>query len=342
MAMHKILQRGRPFFNSPLKLASSPSSASHTFPSSGHESLHVREITNTREVRNEFGKYHIKDLSQCLNWTSRPHYCSHGYVVNRHFASDHNDICTKGFSSKLLKTIPYHVKIVEVGARDGLQNEKAIIPTNIKVELIQLLVSSGLSVVEATSFVSPKWVPQLADAKDVLAAIQNVEGARFPVLTPNIKGFEAAVAAGAKEVAVFPAASESFSKANLNCGIEDNLARCRDIASAAGSLSIPVRGYISCVVGCPLEGSIAPEKVAYVAKSLYEMGCAEISLGDTIGVGTPGTVVPMLEAVLDVVPTDMVAVHFHDTYDGYQHSGFICCWSWRLSICQGCNWECSH
>ncbi|XP_047151919.1 hydroxymethylglutaryl-CoA lyase, mitochondrial-like isoform X1 [Vigna umbellata] len=314
MAMHKILQRGRPFFNSPLKLASSPSSASHTFPSSFDESLHVREITNTREVRNEFGKYHIKDSSQCLNWTSRPYYCSHGYVVNRHFASDHNDICTKGFSSKLLKTIPYHVKIVEVGARDGLQNEKAIIPTNIKVELIQLLVSSGLSVVEATSFVSPKWVPQLADAKDVLAAIQNVEGARFPVLTPNIKGFEAAVAAGAKEVAVFPAASESFSKANLNCGIEDNLARCRDIASAAGSLSIPVRGYISCVVGCPLEGSIAPEKVAYVAKSLYEMGCAEISLGDTIGVGTPGTVIPMLEAVLDVVPTDMLAVHFHDTY----------------------------
>ncbi|XP_047151921.1 hydroxymethylglutaryl-CoA lyase, mitochondrial-like isoform X2 [Vigna umbellata] len=254
MAMHKILQRGRPFFNSPLKLASSPSSASHTFPSSFDESLHVREITNTREVRNEFGKYHIKDSSQCLNWTSRPYYCSHGYVVNRHFASDHNDICTKGFSSKL------------------------------------------------------------ADAKDVLAAIQNVEGARFPVLTPNIKGFEAAVAAGAKEVAVFPAASESFSKANLNCGIEDNLARCRDIASAAGSLSIPVRGYISCVVGCPLEGSIAPEKVAYVAKSLYEMGCAEISLGDTIGVGTPGTVIPMLEAVLDVVPTDMLAVHFHDTY----------------------------
>ncbi|XP_027936583.1 hydroxymethylglutaryl-CoA lyase, mitochondrial-like isoform X2 [Vigna unguiculata] len=272
------------------------------------------EITNTREVRNEFGKYHIKDLSQCLNWTSSPNYCSHGYVVNRHFASERNDICTKGFSSKLLKTIPYHVKIVEVGARDGLQNEKAIIPTNIKVELIELLVSSGLSVVEATSFVSPKWVPQLADAKDVLAAIQNVEGARFPVLTPNLKGFEAAVAAGAKEVAVFPAASESFSKANLNCGIEDNLARCRDIASAAGSLSIPVRGYISCVVGCPLEGSIAPEKVAYVAKSLYEMGCAEISLGDTIGVGTPGTVIPMLEAVFDVVPTDMLAVHFHDTY----------------------------
>ncbi|RDX92781.1 Hydroxymethylglutaryl-CoA lyase, mitochondrial, partial [Mucuna pruriens] len=317
MAMRKIVQRG-PFSNRPPQLitAFSDSAASHTFPSCGAESLHVREITNTREVRNEFDKYHIKGLSRFLNWTSRPKDNSHAsyYVVNRHFASDRNDICTKEFSSKLLKSIPDYVKIVEVGPRDGLQNEKAIIPTDVKVELIKLLVSSGLSVVEATSFVSPKWVPQLADARDVLAAIQNVEGARFPVLTPNLKGFEAAVAAGAKEVAVFPAASESFSKANLNCGIEDNLARCRDVASAAGSLSIPVRGYISCVVGCPLEGNIAPAKVAYVAKSLYEMGCSEISLGDTIGVGTPGTVIPMLEAVLDVAPTDMLAVHFHDTY----------------------------
>lgn len=215
---------------------------------------------------------------------------------------------------QLRKNIPDFVKIVEVGARDGLQNEKAIVPTDVKIELIKLLVSSGLSVVEATSFVSPKWVPQLADAKDVLAAVRDVEGASFPVLTPNLKGFEAAVAAGAKEVAVFPAASESFSKANLNCGIEDNLARCRDIASASRSLTIPVRGYISCVVGCPLEGRIAPAKVAYVAKSLYEMGISEISLGDTIGVGTPGTVIPMLEAVLDVVPIDKLAVHFHDTY----------------------------
>ncbi|RYR60641.1 hypothetical protein Ahy_A04g017695 isoform B [Arachis hypogaea] len=206
------------------------------------------------------------------------------------------------------------LKIVEVGPRDGLQNEKSIVPTDVKVELIKLLVSSGLSVIEATSFVSPKWVPQLADAKDVLEGIQDVEGVSFPVLTPNLKGFEAAVAAGAKEVAVFPAASESFSKANLNSGIEDNLARCRDIASASRSYSIPIRGYISCVVGCPFEGHVAPAKVAYVAKALNEMGCSEISLGDTIGVGTPGTVVPMLEAVLDVVPVDKLAVHFHDTY----------------------------
>ncbi|KAG4912880.1 hypothetical protein JHK82_053461 [Glycine max] len=393
MAMHRILQRGRRFFNPPPQLvtAFSGSAAFHAFPSHGVESPHVREITNTREVKNDFDKYHVKGLSRCLNWTSRSNANSQAscYVVNRHFASDCNDICSKEFSSKgpqisqqealcqcslpslwcrvfqmakrliplfnrvlvekivppskittgillpekstkisflenlwltiyemlqLLTSIPDYVKIVEVGARDGLQNEKAIIPTNVKVELIKLLVSSGLSVVEATSFVSPKWVPQLADAKDVLAAIQNVEGARFPVLTPNLKGFEAAVAAGAKEVAVFPAASESFSKANLNSSIEDNLARCHDIASAARSLSIPVRGYISCVVGCPLEGNIAPAKVAYVAKSLYEMGCSEISLGDTIGVGTPGTVISMLEAVLDVVPTDMLAVHFHDTY----------------------------
>ncbi|KAK7336440.1 hypothetical protein VNO77_16981 [Canavalia gladiata] len=300
--MHKLVRRGR-FFSSYVTTRTIT-----TFSS--------REITSTREVRNVFDKYNIKSLSQCLNWTMRPNDNSDAacYMLSRHFAPYRDDGCTKKFSSKLFKSIPDFVKIVEVGARDGLQNEKAIVPTGVKVELIKLLVSSGLSVVEATSFVSPKWVPQLADAKDVLAAIQNVEGARFPVLTPNLKGFEAAVAAGAKEVAVFPAASESFSKANLNCGIEDNLARCHDITSAARCLSIPVRGYISCVVGCPLEGNIAPAKVAYVAKSLYEMDCSEISLGDTIGVGTPGTVIPMLEAVLDVVPTDRLAVHFHDTY----------------------------
>ncbi|XP_073222269.1 uncharacterized protein [Cicer arietinum] len=280
------------------------------------ESLDFREITNRRELTNAFDKYNINILSGWLNWTSRANDNHHGanYVVNRHFKTDRKDRCTKEFSRKFLENVPDFVKIVEVGPRDGLQNEKVIVPTDVKIELIKLLVSSGLSVVEATSFVSPKWVPQLADAKDVLAAIRNVEGASFPVLTPNLKGFEAAVAAGAKEVAIFPAASESFSKANLNCGIEDNLTRCRDIASASRSLAIPVRGYVSCVVGCPLEGKIAPAKVAYVAKSLYEMGCSEISLGDTIGVGTPATVISMLEAVLDVVPIDKLAVHFHDTY----------------------------
>ncbi|KAG2687399.1 hypothetical protein I3760_09G049300 [Carya illinoinensis] len=147
-----------------------------------------------------------------------------------------------------------------------------------------------------------------------MEAIQNVEGARFPVLTPNVKGFEAAVAAGAKEVAIFAAASESFSKSNINCSIEESLTRYRDVALAAGKLSFPVRGYISCVAGCPMEGMVAPSKVAYVARELYDMGCSEISLGDTIGVGTPGTVIPMLEAVMSFVPVDKLAVHFHDTY----------------------------
>ncbi|KAK6942147.1 Pyruvate carboxyltransferase [Dillenia turbinata] len=239
---------------------------------------------------------------------------------------------------QLLGSIPGSVKIVEVGPRDGLQNEKDIVPTTIKVELIKMLVASGLPVVEATSFVSPKWVPQLADAKDVLEALQNVDSARLPVLTPNLKGFEAAIAAGAKEVAIFASASESFSKANINCSIEDSLARYRDVVLAAQKLSVPVRGYISCVVGCPVEGAIPPSQVAHVAKELYAMGCSEISLGDTIGVGTPGvilphaillaelilyclmipvfggSVIPMLEAVTDVVPVEKLAVHFHDTY----------------------------
>ncbi|XLU55033.1 hypothetical protein S245_049681 [Arachis hypogaea] len=326
----KGMQRGR-FLNPIPQVVTGFSSSAAAIPTCSScdamdtanqlQSLHsrypeyTRDSTKATEHRSAFNKYNIRGLSQCLNWPKRFNHNSHAasYLVNHHFTSDRNTDA-KDFSSKLLKGIPDFVKIVEVGPRDGLQNEKSIVPTDVKVELIKLLVSSGLSVIEATSFVSPKWVPQLADAKDVLEGIQDVEGVSFPVLTPNLKGFEAAVAAGAKEVAVFPAASESFSKANLNSGIEDNLARCRDIASASRSYSIPVRGYISCVVGCPFEGHVAPAKVAYVAKALNEMGCSEISLGDTIGVGTPGTVVPMLEAVLDVVPVDKLAVHFHDTY----------------------------
>ncbi|OIW20983.1 hypothetical protein TanjilG_26747 [Lupinus angustifolius] len=215
---------------------------------------------------------------------------------------------------KFMKGIPKFVKIVEVGPRDGLQNEKNIVPTSVKIELIHRLASSGLSVIEATSFVSPKWIPQLADAKDVMKAVQNLDGIRLPVLTPNLKGFDAAVAAGAREIAVFASASESFSKSNINCSIEESLARYRAVTRAANELSIPVRGYVSCVVGCPVEGQISPSKVAYVAKELYDMGCFEISLGDTIGVGTPGTVVPMLLAVMAVVPAEKLAVHFHDTY----------------------------
>jgi hydroxymethylglutaryl-CoA lyase len=220
----------------------------------------------------------------------------------------------RALPQKISWDLPRFVKIVEVGPRDGLQNEKNLVPTSVKIELIHKLVASGLSVVEATSFVSPKWVPQLADAKDVLEGIRQAPDVRYPVLTPNLRGFEAAIAACAKEVAVFASASESFSKSNLNCSIEASLARYRDVTSAAKKHGIRVRGYVSCVVGCPVEGAVHPSKVAYVAKELYDMGCAEISLGDTIGVATPGKVVPMLEAVMSVVPVDKLAVHFHDTY----------------------------
>ncbi|CAH9103146.1 unnamed protein product [Cuscuta epithymum] len=214
----------------------------------------------------------------------------------------------------LFSSVPKYVKIVEVGPRDGLQNEKNTVPTSVKIELIRKLVSCGLPVVEVTGFVSPKWVPQLSDAKEVMQAVKDLEGARLPVLTPNLKGFESAIACGAKEVAVFASASESFSKLNINCSIEESLVRYRDVLSAAKKLSIPVRGYISCVIGCPVEGTVSPSKVAYLAKELHNMGCFEISLGDTIGVGTPGTVIPMLEAVMAVVPVEKLAVHFHDTY----------------------------
>ncbi|KAK3443651.1 hypothetical protein EUGRSUZ_B03752 [Eucalyptus grandis] len=240
--------------------------------------------------------------------------CASWYFPDHQYRSKCDEKSMRTTSNKFLTGIPKFVKIVEVGPRDGLQNEKNTVPTAIKVELIRRLVSCGLPVVEATSFVSPKWVPQLADAKDVMEAVHDLEDARLPVLTPNMKGFQAAVAAGAKEVAVFASASESFSKSNINCSIEESLARYRAVAQAAKALSIPVRGYVSCAIGCPVEGAIAPSKVAYVARELHDMGCFEISLGDTIGVGTPGTVVPMLEAVMAVVPADKLAVHFHDTY----------------------------
>ncbi|KAI5073012.1 hypothetical protein GOP47_0013118 [Adiantum capillus-veneris] len=215
---------------------------------------------------------------------------------------------------QIVTGIPKFVKIVEVGPRDGLQNEKAAVPTDVKVELIKRLADSGLKVVEATSFVSPKWVPQLADAKEVMAGVRLLKGAQFPVLTPNLRGFEAAVASGAQEVAIFASASEAFSKKNINCSIADSLRRYENVMEAAKRLSLPVRGYVSCVVACPDEGFIPPSKVAYVVQKLLDMGCYEVSLGDTIGAGTPGNVLPMLEAVMDVAPVDKIAVHFHDTY----------------------------
>ncbi len=210
--------------------------------------------------------------------------------------------------------LPKKVKIVDVGPRDGLQNEKEIVPTDAKVELIHRLADAGLPVVEAGSFVSPKWVPQMGDSAEIMKTITRKAGVSYPVLTPNMKGFEGAMAVNAQEVAIFGAASESFSQKNINCSIAESLARFEPIMAAAKEKNIAVRGYVSCVVGCPYEGDIAPEKVADVAAKLYEMGCYEISLGDTVGVGTPGKVQDMLRAVSAVVPMEKLAVHFHDTY----------------------------
>ena len=210
--------------------------------------------------------------------------------------------------------LPARVRIVEVGPRDGLQNEKGEVPTAVKLELIERLADAGLQAIEATAFVSPKWIPQMADHTEVLERIRRKPGVSYPVLTPNLKGYEAAKAAGATEVAVFGAASESFSKKNINCSIAESLERFRPVVDAAIAADIKVRGYISCVVGCPYEGSVKPEMVAEVARALFDMGCYEISLGDTIGVGTPGKIRAMIEACATRVPADKLAGHYHDTY----------------------------
>ncbi|WP_421858670.1 hydroxymethylglutaryl-CoA lyase [Oricola sp.] len=207
------------------------------------------------------------------------------------------------------------VRIFEVGPRDGLQNEKAIIPAASKIALIDLLSEAGFSHIEATSFVSPKWVPQLADAEEVLTEITRRPGVSYAALTPNLKGFQRALAAKADEVAIFGSASETFSQKNINCSIAESLERFAPVMEAARTAGIPVRGYVSCVVGCPYEGDIAPAAVADVAGKLLAMGCYEISLGDTIGKGTPETIRAMLEAVVDAVPAEKLAGHYHDTGD---------------------------
>ncbi len=210
--------------------------------------------------------------------------------------------------------LPQRVRIVDVGPRDGLQNEKKLVSTDTKVELIARLGAAGLKAIEATSFVSPKWVPQMGDNSEVMTRIVRLPGVDYPVLTPNLKGFEAALAAGAKEVAVFGAASESFSQKNINCSIAESLDRFVPVVEAAKAAGVRVRGYVSCVLGCPYEGEIAPEAVASVAATLYAMGCYEVSLGDTIGVGTPGKTRRMLDTVARQVPMDKLAGHYHDTY----------------------------
>ena len=210
--------------------------------------------------------------------------------------------------------LPDKVRMFEVGPRDGLQNEPVSIATETKIELIDILSETGLPTIEVGSFVSAKWVPQMADTAQVLAGIKHKPGISYPVLTPNLKGFENAAAAGAREVAVFGAATDAFSNANINCSIEQSIERFAPVCEAARKRNIRVRGYVSCVVGCPYEGAVDPKKVADVAKRIFDLGCYEISLGDTIGVGTPRKVERMIETVARYIPMDKLSVHFHDTH----------------------------
>ena len=209
--------------------------------------------------------------------------------------------------------IPEKIQIVEVGPRDGLQNEKEWVPTETKISLIEKLADAGLTKIEATSFVSPKWVPQLKDAHEVFTGIKRISGVSYPVLTPNMKGFERALEADAKEIAVFSAASEAFSQKNTNCSIEESINRFRPVLEEAQKNNIQVRGYISCVLGCPYQGHVPVEDVVNLAAKMIEMGCFQISLGDTIGAGTPVQAKTMVQKVAEKVPVSKLALHFHDT-----------------------------
>jgi hydroxymethylglutaryl-CoA lyase len=210
--------------------------------------------------------------------------------------------------------VPRHVHIVEVGPRDGLQNEAQSVPTETKIELIRMLADTGLKTIEATAFVSAKWVPQMADHAELMRMLQRREGVVFPVLVPNLRGFEAAIEAGATEVAVFAAASETFSQRNINCSIAESLERFAPVFAVARASNMRVRGYVSCALGCPYEGEVDPVCVAEVAGKLFDAGCYEISLGDTIGVGTPTRTQRMISTVAERVSVDHLAGHFHDTY----------------------------
>jgi hydroxymethylglutaryl-CoA lyase len=210
--------------------------------------------------------------------------------------------------------LPKQVRMVEVGPRDGLQNEAQVLPAATKISLIERLAEAGLAVVETGSFVSPKWIPQMADTAAVLAGLKRKPGVSYPVLVPNMQGFEAARAAGVEEIAIFGAASERFSRRNINCSIAESLERFAPVAAAAKRHGLRLRGYISCVVDCPYEGPIAPAAVADVAARLFAMGCYEVSLGDTVGTGTPGRFQTLIDSVSQTVPRDRLAVHCHDTY----------------------------
>ena len=210
--------------------------------------------------------------------------------------------------------LPEKVTLVEVGPRDGLQNESQTIPLAAKLQLIDDLAAAGHTIIEAGSFVNPKWVPQMADSEDVFANINRREGVRYTALTPNLRGFERALAAGVNEVAVFAACSEAFSQKNINCSIDESLQRFTEVMTAANAAGMPVRGYASCVLGCPYEGVISPQKVAEVTGKLLDMGCYEVSLGDTIGTGTAGSMQSLLDALLARFDAGAIAVHCHDTY----------------------------
>ncbi|RDI99937.1 hydroxymethylglutaryl-CoA lyase [Dyella solisilvae] len=207
-----------------------------------------------------------------------------------------------------------HVRIVEVGARDGLQNEKTLLPTDVKIALIDRLSGTGLQTIEATSFVSPKWVPQMADATEVYQGIRKVPGVSYPVLVPNEQGYERARAVGVSEIAVFTAASEAFNRKNINASIDESIERFLPVLTRAKADGVKVRGYVSTVLGCPYQGDVPVSDVVRVAQRLHALGCYEVSLGDTIGVGTPAKARAMLRAVAQEVPMTALAVHFHDTY----------------------------
>ncbi len=217
-------------------------------------------------------------------------------------------------SMALSMALPSQVRIVEVGPRDGLQNEDRLIEVGTRIELIQQLASAGLRSIEAGSFVNPKWIPQMANSEQVFAGLRRREGVRYVALTPNLQGFERALAAGADEVAVFAAVSETFSQKNINCSIEASLQRFKAVMSAAQEAGIPVRGYASCVLGCPYEGQVAPAQTLAVTQALLNMGCYEVSLGDTIGTGSAGTMTALLQTLLADIPANKLAVHCHDTY----------------------------